>query len=126
MKKRHVGAVSGVAIAALALSMAPSSAGAAPAAAGDREAAATSRSDNLPNPLADAQAKLRAEGVAKLLSGEATLEGSGASRVIKIPGSTAPGARGTAAGKARWVWYPVEREESIFTIDPRTTSTPRF
>ena len=54
--------------------------------------------------------------MAKLLSGEATLEGSGASRVIKIPGSTAPGARGTAAGKARWVWYPVEREESIFTI----------
>ncbi len=119
MKKRHLGAVSGVAVAALALTLAPSSAqaGTAPAPSPkDGSVSLRPGGDSLPNPLADAQARLRQDAVAKLLSGEATLEGSGQNRVIKIPGSTKPEARGTAAAKGRWVWYPTEREESIFTV----------
>ena len=121
MRKRHVGAVSGIAVAALALTIAPSTAQAGPSpapAAGSADGAMKTRrgGDSLPNPLADAQSKLREEAVAKLLSGEAKLEGSGASRTIKIPGNTSPQARGTDAAKGRWVWYPVNREESIFSI----------
>ncbi len=124
MSKRHVGAVSGVAVAALALAMAPSTATAGPSPAkaapsadvAGTEKAAAHKSDNLPNPMADAQAKLRQDAVAKLLQGKATLQGEGANRTIKIPGSTAPNARGTAAAKGRWVWYPTERKEAIFSI----------
>jgi len=121
VRKRHVGAVSGIAVAALALTIAPSTAQAGPSpapAAGSADGAIKTRrgGDSLPNPLADAQSKLREEAVAKLLSGEAKLEGSGASRTIKIPGNTSPQARGTDAAKGRWVWYPVNREESIFSI----------
>lgn len=121
MRKRHVGAVSGVAVAALALTLAPSSATAGALPSADAAGAPTEikfrkGGDSLPNPLADAQNQLRADAVAKLLKGEATLEGSGADRVIKLPGSTAPEARGTAAEKGRWVWYPTERTENIFTI----------
>ena len=119
MKRRHVGAVSGVAVAALALTLAPSSAQAGPAPApSPKDGSIKFRpgGDSLPNPLADAQAKLRQDAVAKLLSGQATIEGSGANRTIKIPGSTKPEARGTAAEKGRWVWYPTEREETIFSI----------
>ncbi|MFN8029334.1 MAG: immune inhibitor A [Dermatophilaceae bacterium] len=119
MKRRHVGAVSGVAVAAVALALAPSSAqaGSSPAASPkDSSIKFRPGGDSLPNPLADAQAKLRQDAVAKLLSGQATLEGSGANRTIKIPGSTAPEARGTAAAKGRWVWYPTNREETIFSI----------
>jgi len=119
VRKRHVGAVSGIAVAAVALAMAPSTAqaGPSPAPAGpDGAIKFRQGGDSLPNPLADRAAKLRQDAVAKLLSGEATLEGSGANRTIKIPGSTAPEARGTAAEKGRWVWYPTNREETIFSI----------
>lgn len=118
MRKRHVGVVSGVAIAALALTLAPSTAqaGSSPATGPDGAIKFRPGGDALPNPLADAQMKLREDAMAKLLTGEATLEGSGANRVIKIPGSTKPEARGTAAAKGRWVWYPVTREESIFSV----------
>lgn len=119
MKKRHVGAVSGVAVAALALAMAPSTAQAGssptPAPASDGPQAIRKGGDSLPNPLADAQNALRADALNKLFTGKATLEGSGANRVIKLSGN--PNARaGDPTARSRWVWYPTKREESIFTI----------
>ncbi|MEI2777795.1 MAG: immune inhibitor A domain-containing protein [Tetrasphaera sp.] len=117
MKRRHVGLVSGVAVAALAVTLAPTTAQAGSSPAPTNENAGTRKGgDSLPNPLGDAQTKLREDAVAKLLNGKASLQGSGSSRVIKIPGSTRPEARGTAAARTRWVWYPTERTESIFSV----------
>ena len=119
MRKRHVGVVSGVAVAAVALAMAPSTAqaGSSPAPAGPEGAIKFRKGgDSLPNPLAEQAGKLRQDAINKLLTGEASLEGSGKNRTIKIPGSTQPEARGTDAAKGRWVWYPTNREETIFSI----------
>lgn len=76
--------------------------------------ASTMKQDDLPNPLGDAARELRKEAVNKLIKGEATTETRGGQRVIKMAGE-----KKTAKGKAtkdRFVSYPVEREEDIFTI----------
>jgi immune inhibitor A len=114
VKRHHVSVLSGVAVAAIALSMAPASAQATPV-AGDKEAKAASRDHDLPNPLGDAQRALRKEAVQKLVKGEATTETRGGQRVIKIKGN-AKAAKGSKAAKDKFVSYPVEREEDIFTI----------
>ena len=114
MKRRHLSALSGVAVAAVALSMASAPAQATPV-QGDKEPKANNRAHDLPNPLGDAQRKLRQEAVSKLLKGEATTEVRGGQRVIKIAGN-AKAAKGSKAAKDRFVSYPVEREEDIFTI----------
>jgi immune inhibitor A len=103
-----------VAVAAIALSMAPASAQATPV-AGDKEAKAASRDHDLPNPLGDAQRALRKEAVQKLVKGEATTETRGGQRVIKIKGN-AKAAKGSKAARDKFVSYPVEREEDIFTV----------
>ena len=78
MNKRHWSAVSGLAVGALVVTglTAPTQAQATPIAkapvSGDPAAASASRPDNLPNPLAEAQAAERKDAVAKLLKGEAT------------------------------------------------------
>jgi immune inhibitor A len=114
VKRRYVSVLSGAAVAAVALSMAPASAQATPV-AGDREAKAANRDHDLPNPLGDAQRALRKEAVQKLVKGEATTEIRGGQRVIKIAGS-AKAAKGSKAAKDKFVSYPVEREEDIFTV----------
>jgi len=114
VKRHHVSVLSGVAAAAVALSMAPASAQATPA-AGDKEAKAASRDHDLPNPLGDAQRALRKEAVQKLVKGEATTETRGGQRVIKIKGN-AKAAKGSKAAKDKFVSYPVDREEDIFTV----------
>ncbi|MGA8980200.1 MAG: immune inhibitor A domain-containing protein [Pedococcus sp.] len=114
MKRHHKSVLAGVAVAAVALSMAPVSAQATPV-PGDREAAATNRDHDLPSPLSDAQRALRKEAVEKLVKGEATTETRGGQRVIKIEGN-AKAAKGSKAAKDKFVSYPVEREEDIFTI----------
>ncbi|WP_342707756.1 immune inhibitor A domain-containing protein [Pedococcus cremeus] len=106
--------LSGVAVAAVALSMAPVQAQATPV-QGDKEPKATNRAHDLPNPLGDAQRALRKEAVEKLVKGEATTETRGGQRVIKIKGN-AKAPKGSKASKDRYVSYPVEREEDIFTI----------
>jgi immune inhibitor A len=100
-----------VAVAAVALSMAPAQAQAIPV-QGDTEPKAANRDHDLPNPLGDAQRALRKEAVDKLVKGEATTETRGGQRVIKLEGKTKKGKK----GKDRFVSYPVNREESIFTI----------
>ena len=111
MKRRHISVLSGVAVAAVALSMAPAQAQAIPV-QGDTEPKAANRDHDLPNPLGDAQRALRKEAVDKLVKGEATTETRGGQRVIKLEGKTKQGKK----GKDRYVSYPVNREESIFTI----------
>jgi immune inhibitor A len=124
VKRRHLSVLSGVATAAVALSMASAPAQATPV-QGDKEPKANNRAHDLPNPLGDAQRKLRQEAVNKLLKGEATTEMRGGQRVIKLAGKK--DAKGKKH-KDKYVSYPVDREESIFTIltdfgdkvDPRT------
>ncbi len=113
MKNWHWRAVSGIAVAAIAVTTLQAPAQSAPPAADRDPASSTNRSDNLPNPLAEKQAAIRQEAVRKLATGEATLEIRAGERVIKLAG--AKDAQGKVA-KARYVSYPVDREEDIFTV----------
>ncbi len=105
-----VRAAVGVAVSALALGALQAPAQAAPP-GNDSDPTATSRPDNLPNPLAEAQAQLRQEAVSKLVTGEATLETRGGKQVIKVAKN-----RADPRSKDKFVSYDVNREEDIFTI----------
>lgn len=113
MNKRQWSAVSGLAVGALVVTglTAPMQAQASPVAkapvSGDPAAAQASQPDNLPNPLADAQTAERKDAVAKLLKGQATTKTINGNRVIEVKGKN---------GKSKYVNYPVNREEDIFTI----------
>ncbi|EAP99397.1 putative secreted protease [Janibacter sp. HTCC2649] len=101
------------------VSLAPMGAQAKDAAPVAKDAkASTQKKDDLPNPLGDAQRALRQDAINKLVKGEATTEIRGGQRVIKIAGDdkAAKGAKGAKGSKDRFVSYPVEREEDIFTI----------
>ena len=118
MNKRHWSAVSGLAVGALVVTglTAPMQAQATPVAkapvSGDPAAAQASQPDNLPNPLADAQAAERKDAIAKLLKGEASTKTINGNRVIEVKSKGKDG----KPGKSRYVNYPVNREEDIFTI----------
>lgn len=115
MTSRHSRALAALAGAALVVSLAPMGAQATQAAPPADGPSKAHQQDDLPNPLGDAQRTLRKEAIDKLIAGEATTEMRGGERVIKLAGnSKAP--KGSKAAKARYVSYPVEREESIFTI----------
>lgn len=111
MKNWHWRAASGVAISALAMTALHAPAQAAPMGPDQDPVNATSQPDNLPNPLGDAQAKLREEAVTKLVKGEATTETRGGQRVIKIAKNPKD-----PKSKDKYVSYPVDREEDIFTV----------
>ena len=118
--KRQWSAVSGLAVGALVVTglTAPMQAQATPIAkapvSGDPAAAQASQPDNLPNPLAEAQTAERKDAVAKLLKGEATTKTINGNRVIEVK------SKGTDKNgkpkKSKYVNYPVDREEDIFTI----------
>ncbi|WP_374969541.1 immune inhibitor A domain-containing protein [Terrabacter sp. BE26] len=120
MNKRHWSAVSGLAVGALVVTglTAPMQAQATPIAkapvSGDPAAAAASRPDNLPNPLADAQTAERKDAVAKLLKGEATTKTINGNRVIEVKDKGKD--KNGKPKKSKYVNYPVNREEDIFTI----------
>ena len=119
MKSPHKGALVGITAVALASTMGAGSAqatGTAPPIADG--ASKAQRHDNLPNPLAEAQARVQKEAVDRLLSGKAKLETRGGERVIALSASAAgkAGARTAAAAKTRYVRYPVERKESILSF----------
>jgi immune inhibitor A len=80
----------------------------------DGEASSSTRNDNLPNPLAERAAEARQEAVAKLVRGEATTRTINGNRVIELP-STTTDATGRK-NRSKFVNYPVDREEDIFTI----------
>ncbi|CAN7352098.1 immune inhibitor A [Terrabacter sp. LjRoot27] len=118
MNKRHWSAVSGLAVGALVVTglSAPMQAQATPVAkapvSGDPAAAQASQPDNLPNPLAEAQAAERKDAVAKLLKGEASTKTINGNRVIEVKSKGKDG----KPAKSKYVNYPVNREEDIFTI----------
>ncbi|MFL6175269.1 MAG: immune inhibitor A domain-containing protein, partial [Ornithinibacter sp.] len=118
MNKRHWSAASGLAVGALVVSglAMPMQAQAAPSdkAPSSSDPAAAARPDNLPNPLADAAAAERKDAVAKLVRGEATTTTIGGNRVIEVK-STGKDAQGKPK-KSKFVNYPVQREEDIFTV----------
>ena len=112
MNKRHWSAASGLAVGALVVSglTLPMQAQAAPgggAPSGGDPARAT-QSDNLPNTLADAQQKLTQDAVRQLVTGKAKTTTIKGNRVIKLESQN--------GADAKYVNYPVEREESIFTV----------
>ncbi|MFC7489056.1 MULTISPECIES: immune inhibitor A domain-containing protein [unclassified Knoellia] len=117
MTRRHTRALAGLAGAALVVSLAPMGAQAKDAAppADNKAASEAHRDHDLPNPLGDAARELRKDAVNKLIKGEATTETRGGQRVIKVKGN-AKAPKGSKAAKDRFVSYPVNREEDIFTI----------
>ena len=129
MNKRHWSAVSGLAVGALVVTglTAPMQAQATPAApapvSGDPAAAQASRPDNLPNPLAEAagrrDARLPSPSCSRARRPRRRSTATASSR-------SRPPAKNGKAGKSKYVNYPVNREEDIFTIltDFGTRSTP--
>ncbi|MDC5698761.1 immune inhibitor A [Intrasporangium calvum] len=113
MNKRQWSAVSGLAVGALVATglAAPSLAQAAPqvdsVVSSDPAEAQSSRPDNLPNPLGDAAAERRKDAVQKLVTGKAGTKMVGGNRVIEVKGTD---------GSSKYVDYPVNREESVFTV----------
>ena len=113
MNKRQWSAVSGLAVGALVVAglAAPLQARAttvqAAPASGDPASAQASRPDNLPNPLAEAKELARQDAVKQLVNGTATTKTIGGNRVIAVKGKN---------GKTKYIDYPVNREEDIFTI----------
>ena len=116
MKRRQVSAVAGMAATALCLTLAPTTALAAPSAPDTPEQGAA-RHDNLPNPLGEAQAELREDAVKQLVSGEAETKMINGNRVIEVKSKKGDTNRkGRGAGKVKYVNYPVDREEDIYTV----------
>ncbi|GAA6525814.1 immune inhibitor A domain-containing protein [Intrasporangium sp. DVR] len=113
MNKRQWSAVSGLAVGALVATglAVPGQAQATPQAgsviSSDPAEAHASRPDNLPNPLAEAAADRRKDAVDKLVRGQATTTTIKGNRVIEVKGKD---------GKSKYIDYPVNREESVFTI----------
>lgn len=117
MKRHHVTVVSGVAAAALALTLAPSTAQAVPAGPDTPEKSTAKKHDNLPNPLAEAQAELRQDAIQQLVNGKATTKTINGNRVIEVKSKKGDKNRkGKGDGKTKYVNYPVDREEDIFTV----------
>ncbi|RKT77743.1 immune inhibitor A [Terracoccus luteus] len=121
MNKRSWSAVSGLAVGALVVTglTAPGQAQATPTTkapvSSDPAEAQASRHDNLPNPLADKANAERKDAVSKLIKGEATTKTINGNRVIEVKSATKNTA-GRAATQSRFINYPVDREEDIFTI----------
>ncbi|MCU1537748.1 MAG: family metalloprotease domain protein [Humibacillus sp.] len=124
MIQRRWGAVSGIAVGALVATVlaAPTQAQATPSTtpapaptSGDPAAAQASRPDNLPHPLAEAQAAERQDAITKLINGEARTKVINGNRVIEVK-SAAKDKAGRTVAASRYVNYPVDREEDIFTV----------
>ena len=121
LNKRSWSAVSGLAVGALVVTglTAPGQAQATPTTkapvSSDPAEAQASRHDNLPNPLADKANAERKDAVTKLIKGEATTKTINGNRVIEVKSATKNKA-GRAATQSRFINYPVDREEDIFTI----------
>jgi immune inhibitor A len=110
VKRRNLRVLTGVAVTALAVStlQIPAHAAEAPA---DRDPAAAQakKQDDLRSPLGEKQRALREKATQQLIKGTAKIETRGGKRVINV-------GRDGKSGKAKYVQYDVEREESILTI----------
>ncbi|MBT9257555.1 immune inhibitor A [Phycicoccus sp. MAQZ13P-2] len=104
-------------MAALALTLAPTTAQAVPAGPDTPEKGTAKKVDNLPNPLAEAQAELREDAIKQLVAGTAKTTTINGNRVIEVKSKKGDANRkGRTAGKTKYVNYPVDREEDIFTV----------
>jgi immune inhibitor A len=117
-----------VAIAAVAVSMASAPAQAKPGPQLAKEPNYQNRPHDLPNPLNDRLQEKREQAINAVIKGEATVtKNAKGERVIKMKANK-KAKKGTKAAKEKYVSWPVEREEDIFTIltdfgdqtDPRT------
>ena len=116
MKRRHLSVLSGVAAAAVAASMASAPAQAKPGPVVAKEPNYTNRPHDLPNPLGDALREKQKQAIEAVIKGKATVtKNSRGERVIKMKGDKTA-RKGTAAAKDKYVTWPVNREEDIFTI----------
>jgi immune inhibitor A len=123
--------LAGVAAAAVALTAAAAPAQAIPRQV-EKEPNYAHRAHDLPNVLGDALREKQRQAIEAVINGEATVTtNKKGERVIKMAaGKKGKAARGKAA-KDKYVTWPVNREESIFTvltdfgdqIDPRTGGT---
>jgi immune inhibitor A len=113
VNKRHWSAASGLAVGALVVTglTLPMQAQASPGstAPSNGDPVRTTKSDAFPNTLGDAQSKLTQDAVKQLVTGQATTTTVKGNRVIKLDPKT-------KGGKVKFVNYPVDREEDIFTI----------
>ncbi|WP_343036750.1 immune inhibitor A domain-containing protein [Flexivirga aerilata] len=91
------------------------------AAAPPQEPGKVTKSDNLPNPRAEKQAKLRQEAVTKLVKGQAKVKTIGGKKVIELQapeaGAAQAGARGKGSKprKGKYVEYDPNQTTKIFT-----------
>jgi immune inhibitor A len=116
VKRRHLSALSGVAVAAVALSFASAPAQAKPAPVVAKDPGHVNRDHDLPNPLGDALRAKQKQAIEAVIKGDATVEkNSRGERVIKIKGDKLA-KKGSRAAKDKYVAWPVNREEDIFTI----------
>lgn len=136
MNRRIVGAAAGTT--AMAVTMVFSAgAVAAPKAAAPHQAApavsdpdgVSQRSDVLPNPKAEAQAKLRRDAVDQVVKGTATVKTVGGKKVIEVQApeaatnaksaqtgkATSQGSKGSKGKKGKYVEYDPNRTTKIFT-----------
>lgn len=133
--KRLVGVVGATATAAAlacgSATAAPSAFHQAPPSAKDQGPDLSARPDNLPNPRAEAQAKLRQDAVDQVLKGKATIKTINGRRVIEVqaPGAGKDAYKGDGSakanaatkkngkqGKGKYVEYDPDREAAVFTI----------
>jgi len=126
VKRRNLRVLTGVAVTALAMSTLQIPAQAVPAPPDrDPAAAQAKKMDNLTSPLGEKQRALRETAVQQIVKGTAKLETRGGQQVINVGKDK--------HGKAKYVQYAVNREESVFTIlsdfgtavkSPVTAGTP--
>lgn len=116
MKRRHVSVLSGVAVAAVAMSMASAPAQAKPVPQLAKEPSYQNRPHDLPNPLNDQLQEKREQAINAVIKGEATVtKNAKGERVIKMKGNK-HAKKGSKAAKDKYVSWPVKREEDIFTV----------
>ncbi|WP_191563425.1 immune inhibitor A domain-containing protein [Janibacter melonis] len=116
MKRRHSTALAGIATSALVFTLAPTTATATAGASEVPPQDGTSKNvqqDDKPNPLGDAQRRLREDAVDKLVKGEADVVTRGGKKVIELKG--AKDGKGNRK-KSKYVEYDVNREASVFTV----------
>lgn len=105
--------LAGAATAALALTLTPQAPASPPAADGAppaKDVATAGSRDDRSHPLGDQQRERRKAAAEALATGTAKFVGTGRNRTIDLGNSAAN------KGKNKYVWYPTDREESIFTI----------
>lgn len=119
MKLRQTRAVIvGLASTALAVGLVSAPAQAAPPQGDKAPRQSAKKHDDLPNPLGDKLRETRKQAIEAVINGDATVTTNAkGERVIKMPGKASTSKAGKAQkARDKYVTWPVQREEDIFTI----------